>query len=38
MSKRRSLPEFAMSRPVTVTMLLITLIGLGAIAARRTSI
>ena len=38
MKKRRSLPELAMSRPVTVSMLLITLIGLGAIAAQRTAV
>ena len=38
MSKRRSLPEFAMSRSVTVTMLVITLIGFGAIAAKRTAV
>ena len=38
MKKRRSLPELAMSRPVTVSMLVITLIGLGAIAAQRTAV
>ncbi|MCH7910930.1 MAG: efflux RND transporter permease subunit, partial [Candidatus Hydrogenedentes bacterium] len=34
----RSLPELAMSRPVAVSMLLITLIGLGVIAAQRTAV
>ncbi len=38
MRKRRSLPELAMNRPVTVSMLVITLIGLGVIAAQRTAV
>jgi len=33
-----SLPRFAMRRPVTVTMLALTVIGLGAIAVRRTAV
>ena len=35
---RRSLPAIALERPVTVTMLVITLIGFGILAAQRTSV
>lgn len=38
MKRPFSLPEFAMKRPVTVTMIVITIIGLGVIAVRRTAV
>lgn len=38
MKRRFSLPEFAMKRPVTITMAVITVIGFGLIAAQRTAV